>query len=431
MFRRIKNLFQPEKPEPLVITFHEIPRWLDNRGRTLTGDLLDTTASPMNTIRESVTNLQQTIQLLRAAEYNEEIHPKLKSIAKNTLPQYSKAMDTLLSKPLAADVEGFYTTATDILKGCINSTQGQGKYLRTVFPEEMKTVWAGIGAIGRETNTMTEALAHFRKEMEHITEARKAHGALADLQTDIEQSFEKETRIGYRIDDTRDRIGACEQELAALERDESRGVLTGQQHALEAKKEERDRTVRRYAALSMTASHVLHKSEKLAHRQRNGADEAVLKRAMALLSSHAVPDTPDLVQALAAACPIAVKMIDRGEISLKNKEERALFSDPAGFMKELGTLSEKYTSQMTEYEAVERLLRSNPVLAQSENLKREKNQLEVMQKKEIQSSSDLIVWRGDLRQSISGLQQRMEKEMGEISGGDVQIQYPQILASSP
>jgi recombinational DNA repair ATPase RecF len=137
------------------------------------------------------------------------------------------------------------------------------------------------------------------------------------------------------------------------------------------------------------------------------------------------------VQALAAACPIAVKMIDRGEISLKNKEERALFSDPAGFMKELGTLSEKYTSQMTEYEAVERLLRSNPVLAQSENLKREKNQLEVMQKKEIQSSSDLIVWRGDLRQSISGLQQRMEKEMGEISGGDVQIQYPQILASSP
>jgi hypothetical protein len=181
----------------------------------------------------------------------------------------------------------------------------------------------------------------------------------------------------------------------------------------------------------MTASHVLHKSEKLAHRQRNSADEAVLKHAMALLSSHAVPDTTDLVQALAAACPIAVRMIDLGEISLKNKEERALFSDPAGFMKELGALSEKYTSQGAEYEAVERLLRSHPVLARSENLKREKNQLEVMQKKEIQSRSDLIVWRGDLQQSISGLHQRLEKEMGEISGGDVQIQYPQILASSP
>jgi len=430
MFRRLKNLFKPEKPEPLVITFEEIPSWLDNREKTLTGDLLDTTASPMNAIRESVTSLQQTIQLLRAAEYNEEIHPKLKSIAKNTLPQYSKAMDMLLSKPLVADVEGFYTTATDTLKGCINSTRGQGKYLRTVFPQEMKTVWTGIDAIGREINTMTDALAHFRREIELITEARKAHGALTDIQTDIEQSFEKEKRIGHRIDDTGNRIAACEQELATLERDESRGVLIERQHALETLKEERDRTVRRYAALSMTASHVLHKSEKLAHRQHNSADEAVLKRAMVFLSSHAVPDTTDLMQALAAACPIAVRMIDRGEISLKNKEERALFSDPGGFMREIGTLSEKYVSQGAEYEAAERLLRSHPVLARTENLKREKNQLEIMQKKEIQSRSDLILWRGDFRQGIPGLHQRLEKEMGEISGGDVQIQYPQILASS-
>jgi hypothetical protein len=431
MFRRIKNLFKPGKPEPLLITFGEIPSWLDNHERTLTKALLDTTTSPMNAIRESVTSLQQVIQLLRAAEYNEEIHPKLKSIAKNTLPQYSRAMDTLLSKPLDSDAEGFYTTATDMLKGCINSTQGQGKYLRTVFPQEMKTVWAGIGAIGREINTMTDALGQFRRGMDHITNARKAHGALADIQTDIERSVEKEKRIGHRIGDARNRIGACEQELAALERDESRHALTGQQHALEALKEERDRIVRRYAALSMTASHVLHKSEKLAHKQRNSADESVLKRAMALLSSHTAPDTTDLVKALAAACPIAVRMIDRGEISLKNKEERALFSDTAGFIEEIGTLSEKYTSQVMECEAAERLLRSHPVLARSGNLKREKDQLETMLKKEIQSNADLIVWRGDLRQSIPGLHEGLEKEMGEISGGDVQIQYPQILASSP
>jgi hypothetical protein len=431
MFRRIKNLFKPEKPEPLLITFGEIPSRLDNHGTKLTEALMDTTASPMHAIRESVTSLQQTIELLRAAEYNEEIHPKLKSIAKNTLPQYTRAMDTLLSKPLAQDAEGFYTTATDMLKGCINSTQGQGKYLRTVFPQEMKTVWAGIGAIGREINTMTDSLGQFRKGMDHITNARKAHGALVDIQTDIEQSDEKEKRIGHRIDETRNRIGACEQELAALELDESRGALTGQQHALEALKGERDRTIRRYAALSMTASHVLHKSEKLAHKQRNSADEAVLKRAMGILSSHAVPDTTDLVKALAAACPIAVSMIDRGDISLKNKEERALFSDTAGFIGEIGTLSEKYTGQVKECEAAERLLCSHPVLTRSGNLKREKDQLETMLKKEIQACSDLVVWRGDLRASIPGLCQNLEKEMGEISGGDVQIHYPQILASSP
>lgn len=431
MFRRIKNLFQPEKPEPLVITFNEIPRWLDTRGRTLKGALLDTTASSMNAIRESVTSLQQTIQLLRAAEYNEEIHPKLKSIAKNTLPQYSKAMDTLLSKPLAADVEGFYTTATDILKGCINSTQGQGKYLRTVFPEEMKTVWAGIGAIGRETNTMTEALAHFRKEMEHITEARKAHGALADLQTDIEQSFEKESRIEHRIHDIRNRIDECEQELAMLEHDESQGILAEQHRALEMMTEGRDRTLRRYAALSMTASHVLRKAEKLAHKQHKSAEELVLRRAMDILSDHAIPDTTDLTQTTAAACPIVVRMIDSGEVLLKNKEERALFADPAGFIREIGQLSETFTKQVMQCEAAAHSLRSHPVVARCENLKREKKQLEIILQKEIRSRSDLITWRDDRYRSIPGLQQQLTKVMSEISGGDVQLQYPDILAPSP
>jgi hypothetical protein len=430
MFQRIKNLLKPEKPALLVVTFDEIPCWLDARQGALSTSLADRTAAPMHAIRDSVTSLQHIIQLLRAAEYNDEIHPKLKSIAKNTLPQYTKAMDTLLSKPLEGDIEEFYGTATDILKGCINSTQGQGKYLRTVFPEEMKTVWGGIGAIGREINTMTEALGQFRKDTTRITEARTLHGALADIWTDIEQSYEKEQRIGQRIDETRNRIGACEQELAALEREESRAVLADQRHALETLKEERDRTARRYASLSMTAAHVLGKSEKLAHKQRSSADEAVLKRAMALLSSHEVPQRSDLVQVLGAACPVAAEMIGRGEISLKNREERELFSDPAGFIAEMGTLSEKYSAQTSEYEAAEQALRSHPVLARSGNLTREKTQLTAMLDKEVQSRSELVGWRSDLRKNIPGLQQKLEKEMGEISGGDVQVQYPQILATS-
>jgi hypothetical protein len=431
MFRRIKNLFKPEKPEPRVITFDAIPRWLDDREGTLTGALLDTTASPMHAIRESVTSLQQTIELLRAAEYNEEIHPKLKSIAKNTLPQYSKAMGTLLSKSLPEDVDGFYTAATEILKGCINSTRGQGKYLRTVFPQEMKSVQTGIDAIGRQINAMTDALAHFRKEMEHITEAKRTHGALADINMDIEKSFEKEKRIGHRIDDTRNRFGECEQELATLGRDESQGILAEQRHTLELMIEERDRTVRRYAVLSMTASHVLRKAEKLAHKQRKSADEAALHRAMGVLSGHGVPDATDLAKTLAAAYPIAVKMIDCGEVLLKNKEERALFSDPGGFINEIRTLSQKYTTQVTQCEAAEHSLRSHPVVARSETLEREKAQLEIILKKEIQSRADLITWRVDLNQRIPGLQQRLKKVMGDISGNDVQIQYSPIPVPSP
>jgi len=46
---------------------------------------------------------------------------------------------------------------------------------------------------------------------------------------------------------------------------------------------------------------------------------------MELLSDHMVPDTGDLASALATACPVAERMIVAEEITLKNKEERAIF----------------------------------------------------------------------------------------------------------
>jgi hypothetical protein len=51
--------------------------------------------------------------------------------------------------------------------------------------------------------------------------------------------------------------------------------------------------------------------------------------------------------------------------------------------------------------------------------------------KELQSRADLIKWRNELHQSIPGLQQVLEKVMGEISGSDVQIQYSPVPAPSP
>jgi cell division septum initiation protein DivIVA len=431
MFRRIKNLISPEKPVPLIFSFDQIPTWLDKQKSIRVQILSDKTATPMGTIRESKKNLEQIIQTLRAAEYNEEIHPKLKSIAKNTLPQYAKAMGTTLSKPLPEDIEGFYTAATEVLRGCINSSRGQGKYLRTVFPQEMKTVRDGIDAIGREMNAMTGTLARFREEMARIDEAKKTYRGLADIQTDIEKSIEKESRIKQRISHLKDRITQCAQELATLERDESQTILSEQRRALQVMTEERDRTIRRYSILSMTASHVLRKAEKLAHKQHRHADEAMLTRAMDMLSDHAVPDATDLAQTLAAACPIAIRMIESGEVSLKNKEERSLFLDPAGFISTIGELSETYIGQTTKCDAAERALRTHPVIARSDDLKREKTQIEMILEKEVQSCNDLNIWRKELRQSTPKLQQILEKVLRDISGGDVQLQYPHVLAPSP
>ena len=431
MFERLKKILKSETPEPLVITFEEIPAWLDKRQKTITINLQKDTAAPMRTIREAAHNLEHIIQMLHAAEFNAEIHPKLKSIAKNTLPQYSKAMETALSKPLPGDVEGFYTVATEMLKGCLNSTRGQGKYLQTVFPEEMKTVRTGIDAIGREINAMTGALTSFRKEMERVKEAEKLHGALVDIANDAEKSLEKENRISQRVLEIQTRIEECGQEIDRLKSDDVQHEIAEQQRTSQVLAEGRDQTIRRYAALSMTASHVLRKAEKLAHKQHKVDDEGVLQHALDLLSDHAVPDSTILTGALSTASPIAVRMIETGDVPLKNKEERAIFSDPAGFISEISSLSIKYAEQEKNCEEAEHMLRSHPVIVKTDSLVRERSQLEVILKKEIHSKTELMNWRNDLKKSIPSLQQRLEKILGDLSGSDVQLHYPPTFTTSP
>jgi hypothetical protein len=429
MFKLLKNLIKTERPAPFVIRFGEIPSWLDEREKAASEILQNNTVSSMKAIRETVNNLEQIVQMLRAAQYNEEIHPKLKSIAKNALPQFAKAMETALSKFLPEDVEGFYTIAAEILKGCLNSTRGQGKYLQTVFPEDMRLVRTGIDAIGREINTMTEALSQYRREIAHITEARKICGALVDIEMDTEKSREKESRLNQRIQDHRNRIGACEQELSALEHDESVHALNNQRRTLQSLADERDRTTRRYMVLSMTASHVLRKAGKLAHKQHKSLDERTLRYAIILLSDHTVPDSLDLVETLTAGFPIAKCMIDSGDIPLKNKEERQLFADPDQFINEITSICTSFADQTRLYDAAELAFRSHPVIARREDLIREKNQLEVMCVREEQSRIDIIRWRDELHQKTPLLKERLIKTVGGISGNDVQVQYSQVFAT--
>ena len=52
----------------------------------------------MKKIRDAVLALQQITQAIAQAEQDTTLHPKLRSIAKNSLPQFVKAMNAALCK---------------------------------------------------------------------------------------------------------------------------------------------------------------------------------------------------------------------------------------------------------------------------------------------------------------------------------------------
>ncbi|MGB9176573.1 MAG: hypothetical protein WCB46_07555, partial [Methanoregula sp.] len=396
--------------------------WLNGREQTARSTLLLETGETQKKILEAILKLQQITNTLAQAEQAPELHPKLKSIAKNSLPQFVKVMNASLAKKLPDETEEFYLAAVECLKSCLNNIRGQGRYLQAVFPDEMKAIQSGIDIMGREVNGFTASLARYRKEKNLVDTALALHTALLDINADMQKAEEKDKRITLRITEMTDRIAAIEKELQALPGDERMVEVNLLKKTVLETENRRDTAIRTNAALSMTASHVFRKAEKIAVRQKRPSEVSILRQTMELLSDHRVPDTRDLASALAAACPVTERMIAAQEISLKNKDERAIFSDTQQFSTDICASCADLGLQEEACRIAEDNLESHPLLVRAHSLEREKAQLDTMLVKENQARVELKEWLVKTREKIPGLSEELRKKIEEIEGGSVQLQ---------
>ena len=431
MLKFIKKMFSQEEKKPLVLCFDEIPAWLDIRRREAETLLTVSTEKEQAEIRSAITELSEVIQVLMAAQFNEDIHPKLRSIAEKSLPQYFKAVHAALEKPLPSEPEAFYTAAAELLRSCINSARGQGKYLKTVFPEEMKSIDACVSVIGRAINAMNEPLKSYRTVTAQIDDAMKLQGALGDIYEDAGKALEREGRMEQRIREINGQLTACEATAAELEQKRAGQDLKNQEGAVATMKKARDQTVHRYSALSMTASHVLRKAEKVAKRQHRTSDEQIIAKAIAILSDHDVPDCSDLAAALDAAYVPARRMIDAGEVVLKNREERGLFTSREEFSSGIRDLCTCFSDQSACCEAANRAIATHPVVIRHEELLRDMNKLFESLAKEKKVHAELVQWHSDLIRKIPLVQEHLQKMLVGIVEGDVQVSYPDSPPLSP
>jgi hypothetical protein len=421
MLKFLKSLLGAAPDIDITLKESEVMSWLAEREESARESLHAEVGEPMRTIRIATANLQLTVNNLQGADQNPEAHPRIKSIAKNSLPLFLRAMNTSLAKELPDDPEEFYAAAIECVKGCLNAVRGQGRYLMVAFPDEMKDIKAGIDAIGREINAMTKAIGRYKDEASRITASRDISVALSGARKDGENLFEKEERINERLAGIAQRLDEIAAETARLSVDESLvSFEAGRARCAEIVKE-RDDLLRHYAALTMTASHVFRKAEKIAIRKKLSKEVHILKDAMEILSHHEVATAESVTAALTAACPVVQKMIHDGDILLKNKDERAVFSDTVAFSVEVGGLCTKYCDVAGRYLKEEESLLSHPVPARLRSLEREKVQLEIMRAREEQEHRDLLVARKDREDTIPPLQEELAKKLGEVRGETVQL----------
>jgi len=424
MYKFIKNLLNPKKPEPLVIAFNAIPAWTDEKEKNARTALEDAARDPMQNIRNSAAQLQHIVNSISGSEQDPALHPKLRAVAKNSLPLYVKAMNASLAKPLSEDIEEFYTDAVECLKSCINSNRGRGRYLQAVFPDEMKAVKIAIDGMGKELNVLTSALATYRKQEGAVEAVRTLFQSVKDMQGDLERSGEKERRITARIDEMTKRIAAIGREEAALAADvEGNRAVNECRSVLAEKEKNRNEVTRNYAARSMTASHVFRKAEKIAGKQHlSGGEGAALRQAIEILSDHDLPDALALKNALAAACPVAQRMITAGDIPLKNREEREIFSDSDEFCTLMLALCAELSACDEACRLAETGVSAHPMVVRANSLAREKTQLNSMLQKEQQVLIELVEWKARTIEKIPGVTEEIRKKIEGIIGVDVQFQ---------
>lgn len=413
----------PKKPAPLVIAFNSIPAWVAGREKSARTALEEAAKAPMQNIRNSAAQLQLVVNSISGSEHDPALHPKLKAVAKNSLPLYVKAMNAALAKPLSDDIEEFYTEAVECLKSCLNSNRGQGRYLQAVFPEEIKAVKMTIDAMGKEMNILTAALATYQKQKAAIDAVATLYQSVLDMQEDMQRTIEKEHRTLARINENTSRLEAIEREETGLASDaDGHRAVTECKSALEEKEKKRNEVTRNYAALSMTASHVFKKAEKIAAKQHQTGEVASLKNAIAILSHHDLPDPASMSTALAAACPVVQRMITAEEIPLKNREEREVFSDTDTFCTTMSQLCTELAACDETCRNAETVLSTHPIIVRGNSLMREKTQLNSMLEKERQIHSELILWKTKTSGKIPAVTEEIREKIEGIVGGVVQLQ---------
>ena len=218
MFKQLRDLFRRTEPaeEKLELSFDDLPGWLDAREEEIGKELSSATGPSREAISGTLGSLREAIARMETADGDEEVHPRLRDISRKALPGFTKSMAQILSREPSGDPETFYTTAAEILKGAIKALKGQGKYLASLYPEEMKEVRTAVRDLGREINAMTEAITRARAGRQQLKDVRESYESLVRTREEYTAASDQVREFGAALAEAEKKIREAEQGLAAL-----------------------------------------------------------------------------------------------------------------------------------------------------------------------------------------------------------------------
>lgn len=432
MFRQLRDLFKRTEPaeEKLKLSFADLPAWLDAREEEINAGLSDATAPSREAISGTLDNLSEVIARMETAGGEEGVHPRLRDISKKALPQFTKSMSQILSREPSGDPEAFYTTAAEILKSALKAMKGQGKYLSSLYPDEMKEVRTAVRDLGREINTMTEAVGRARADRQQVNDVRELHESLTRAREEYVTASGQAQDYGTALEDLNGKIRKAEEDLAALKQ---RPDYARQQEIEEGIRELNavdEEAGKQAASLRTPAIHLFRKAEKVAGK---AGEDATAKAIGQVLDAYTAPlpeDEDTLVSLTESVMPATLAMIRQGNLALKNQEEISLFSDPDTLPSGIRQVMRRQREAREQRAALEETRAALPsvideqrLVAALAELQREREaKAAVRARAENQQEISLASYAAD--------RERLRSCTAALAGRDVEVDIPDLTSSS-
>ncbi|MDD4568432.1 MAG: hypothetical protein PHU37_11070 [Methanoculleus chikugoensis] len=424
MFKQLRDLFRRTEPEEesLKLSFDDLPAWLDARDEEIGRELSGAIAPSREAIRGTLDHLREAIAGMEAAEGDGEVHPRLRDISRKALPGFTKSMAQILSREPAGDPEAFYATAAEILKGSLKALKGQGKYLSSVYPEEMKEVRAAVKDLGREVNAMNEPLARARDGRQQVEDVRESHASLLRIREEYAAAEGQVREYEAALAEAESAIHKTEEELSALNQrpDYARKQeIEERLRALDATAEEAGREM---ATLRTTVVHVFRKAGKVAEKAGDSAAAASIDRALDAYTG----DGDDPVGPTEEAMPVILAMIGQGDLPLKNQDELRLFSDaetlPAAMKRALEQQHDCRTKRAAEQEALAAL----PVVVEEQRLETALPGLRREAEAKAAAKARAESQRETLQASYAAERESLRSRTAALAGRDTEVEVPDL-----
>ena len=423
MFRFLKGFMKGEDA-PAAIGIGDIPAWIDGEEGGVKDDLAARAGDHRAVLLDARRQMEEVLSGFDTDSLEGAPHPKLAGVMERSLPLFLKAMRMSLSRDLPEDPERFYTAAGEILKGCLSAFRGQGRYLVSRFPEEMKVLRDGLDTMGKELNALTPDISHARERLRGLKELKESLAQYQDAKRrailGLKEigSLEEESRIsGVSLEEVR-------RALADLEKGEEFLMCQEELFRIRRREEDRDETARVYRAAAATAVHLFRKGEKIASRNKDRDALRVLHDAIELLDRDLPIPEDSASGTISPAQKVIAALVASGDLTPKNREEIDLLQTPERLVQGITEISRKFRRLSNEIASKQGAILSRPAIVKSRDVRREMADLE----KRISTAKNRLELARrearDLEENMKGTLDDMRNRVGALSEKHIQIREP-------